>query len=412
MLRRIPFVALALTVLLLSIVLLPGIQAYALTATLPARTNTPTTTITRTPTAACVAPTYYVTVTPSVSTVQVGDQITVSAYTNVGIADYTLYITDNATGTTQSATDPIFTPISNATMRAPASWTLTAVRAGSVSFRVGVYGEIQTCSGGSLAWIFTSKSGTSGNVTVNPTSTPTPVGALPDLTVLSITEYSYTLPIPTLNPQGCWTPASSSKLGLRVTIQNIGAANAGSFVLDLNGYHQSGISLAAGQTLALDFPIPLTRSRIATVDSTGLVAESNETNNTYSLTLTAATSTSTGTAVATMCTARTATATPTITATVTKTLTPTLTIPPVGGTCSPVSATVTAPFTKDGAGTFCWQSSNLGTYANSWNLSALTINGVNYVNTYVPAASYPAKINGYWYVVYSGNYAWSHFEAK
>ena len=83
-----------------------------------------------------------------------------------------------------------------------------------------------------------------------------------------------------------------------------------------------------------------------------------------------------------------------------------------GGTCSPVSATITAPFTKDGAGTFCWQSSNLGGYINSWNTTSVTINGVNITNLYMASSSYPAKIGGFWYVTYNGPYAWSHFEAK
>lgn len=83
-----------------------------------------------------------------------------------------------------------------------------------------------------------------------------------------------------------------------------------------------------------------------------------------------------------------------------------------GTTCSPVSATITAPFTYDGVGTFCWQSSNLGGYVNSWNTSSVTINGVNITNLYMAAGSYPAKIGGYWYVAYNGPYAWSHFEAK
>ena len=83
-----------------------------------------------------------------------------------------------------------------------------------------------------------------------------------------------------------------------------------------------------------------------------------------------------------------------------------------GSTCSPVSATITAPFTKDGAGTFCWQSSNLGSYVNSWNTTSVTINGVNITNLYMASGSYPAKIGGFWYVAYNGPYAWSHFETK
>ncbi len=105
------------------------------------------------------------------------------------------------------------------------------------------------------------------------------------------------------------------------------------------------------------------------------------------------------------------------TSTFTPTPTPTRTFTPTptgtgGLACSPVTASIAAPFTYDGAGTFCWQTSNLGSYINSWNLSSLIINGVDYTNKYVLTSSLPAKINGYWYVSYVGNYAWSHFEAK
>ena len=111
----------------------------------------------------------------------------------------------------------------------------------------------------------------------------------------------------------------------------------------------------------------------------------------------------------------TPTRTPTVTLTPTRTptLSPTPTTPtPSGGTCNPVDATIVAPFTKDGAGNLCWQSSNLGSYINSWNTTSVTLNGVNVTNVYVGSGSYPAKINGYWYVTYNGPYAWSHFEAK
>ena len=80
--------------------------------------------------------------------------------------------------------------------------------------------------------------------------------------------------------------------------------------------------------------------------------------------------------------------------------------------CSPVTSTITAPFAFDGAGTFCWQSSNLGNTINSWNLASLTVNGVNYANTHAFASNLPSKINGFWYVSYTGNFPWSHFEAK
>ena len=110
------------------------------------------------------------------------------------------------------------------------------------------------------------------------------------------------------------------------------------------------------------------------------------------------------------------TSTPTTGASPTRTFTPlapTVTpTQPSGSTCSPVTSAITAPFTFDGVGVFCWQSSNLGAYINSWNLTNLTVNGVNYTNVYVAAGSLPAKINGFWYIGYSSSVAWGHFEAK
>ena len=104
--------------------------------------------------------------------------------------------------------------------------------------------------------------------------------------------------------------------------------------------------------------------------------------------------------------------TPTSGASPTRTLVPSATPTNGIGTCSPLTSTITAPFTFDGAGTFCWQSTNLGTFVNSWNTSSVTINGVNVSNVYMAAGSYPAKINGFWYVSYASTVAFGHFEAK
>ncbi len=147
-----------------------------------------------------------------------------------------------------------------------------------------------------------------------------------------------------------------------------------------------------------------------------------------------ATSTKTLTPAITNTPTRTSTAGPTATRTRTPTVGPSLTptrtsttggptatrtlnvtattTPPAGGACSPVTSTITAPFTFDGAGTFCWQSSNLGSYINSWNTTSITINGVNATNIYIASGSYPAKIGGFWYISYNSAVAWGHFEAK
>lgn len=112
-------------------------------------------------------------------------------------------------------------------------------------------------------------------------------------------------------------------------------------------------------------------------------------------------------------TASTPTRTPTPIAGASNTpLPPTATATSGAGACSPVSSTITAPYTFDGSGTFCWQSSALGTYINSWNTASVTINGVNVTNLYMAAGSYPAKIGGFWYISYNSSVSWGHFEAK
>ncbi len=110
---------------------------------------------------------------------------------------------------------------------------------------------------------------------------------------------------------------------------------------------------------------------------------------------------------------RTRTPTPTL-GSGTNTLTPTATptCPCLPPPCSTTPVIVAAPFAFDGAGTFCWQSSNLGSYINSWNTTSLTVNSVNYTNVYAAAGSLPAKINGYWYVNYTSAVSYGHFEAK
>jgi hypothetical protein len=78
------------------------------------------------------------------------------------------------------------------------------------------------------------------------------------------------------------------------------------------------------------------------------------------------------------------------------------------GNCSS-PAVVVLPFKKDSAGTFCFVISGNITYVNSWNMTLLEINGVNYTNRWSNVM--PARINGKYNVRYVGPYPWSHFEA-
>jgi hypothetical protein len=84
---------------------------------------------------------------------------------------------------------------------------------------------------------------------------------------------------------------------------------------------------------------------------------------------------------------------------------------PTGGTCTPTS-TVTAPFTWDGAGVYCWQIASIPGYLNNWNNNSLTINNVNFTNLYVATGGLPAKINNNYYIAFNGSYAWSHVEIR
>ena len=526
MLRRIASIVLFISTLLLSVVFLSGSQVLALTTTPLPRTLTPTRTVTRTPTVvSCVAPTYFVTVTPSASSVNVGDQIIVSVHTNVGIANFTLSITDNATGLTQSQTDPIFTPAAPASQTpsggtTTVQWTLTAVRAGSVTLKAGASGEIQACFGGSLGFTFGASAGQSGPVTVGttPTLTPTPFvagdlgygtvsGKVTDATTgaaisgatvtcshtsftspalcsgtrttaadgtysfanvffhdtdqisvttsatgyitQTITKSSFTTAgmtanfalaaatgnLPDLIITGIsWSP-SNPQLGQAVifsaTIKNNGTvASPAGVIHDVRFMIDSGLtgpisrmsrsytqSIAPGGSALVQadttwIPTIGTNYTItAMVDSEVRITESDESNN-FSTASTLVILQPTP-----LPTTRTPTPTRTLTNTPTRTPTVTVIIPDptpsqTTGGCSPVTSTITAPFTFDGAGTFCWKSSNLGTYINSWNTTSVTINGVNISNVYIPVASYPAKINGFWYVGYSSTVAWGHFEAK
>jgi cellulose 1,4-beta-cellobiosidase len=76
--------------------------------------------------------------------------------------------------------------------------------------------------------------------------------------------------------------------------------------------------------------------------------------------------------------------------------------------CTPATA-ISVPFMKDGAGDFCYVTSNLCNYINSWNMTALEVNGTAYNNLYVPSSSI-APVGGTYTIHYVGPYAWSHFE--
>ncbi len=70
---------------------------------------------------------------------------------------------------------------------------------------------------------------------------------------------------------------------------------------------------------------------------------------------------------------------------------------------------ISIPFSYDGAGEYCWVTTQEISYVNSWGLDELTINGEDYTNVW--SSSLPDAVDGQWTIHYSGSYSWSHFEA-
>jgi len=136
---------------------------------------------------------------------------------------------------------------------------------------------------------------TPGNPTATPTRTPTPTitptltrtptptrtntptltsQLLPDLTISSMR----------IEQQNTSCLAPGDPLGVRVWVTNNGQAAAGNFVVNVNGSTQTVNGLGIGETKTVFFPgagNPVN----AVVDSTNMVTESNESNNTRSETL-------------------------------------------------------------------------------------------------------------------------------
>jgi endoglucanase len=215
---------------------------------------------------------------------------------------------------------------------------------------------------------------------------------------------------------GAWDPTNDW------SYTGVGAAGTIPVVVNNIVFYDNGVKIWGNEpstTSVTSTPVNTatrTNTPVAT-NTTGPVTNTPTPVNTLAATMTLTrtrtpTVTNTGTGISpTPGPSRTFTRTPTPTVVVP---TATLTISPTAGTgaCSPVTSTITAPFTFDGAGTLCWQAATLATYINSWNVTSVKVNGVSYNNVYATVSSLPAKINGFWYISYNSTVAWGHFEAK
>ena len=228
-----------------------------------------------------------------------------------------------------------------------------------------------------------------------PTPTVTPANpSMPDLVVGALV-YTNSNPACPNNPR------------IQVSIGNNGSAVTTPFQVTFNGETRTVNGLGFHEGAIMDFSAA-GGTKTAVVDATNLIAESVEANNSVAFMLPALTPCG-GPSLTPTLAGPTATRTRTPTAGPTATRTST---PASGSTCSPVTSTITIPFTFDGAGTFCWQASSLGGFINSWNTTSVSVNGMNATNIYIASGSYPAKIGGFYYVSYNSSVAWGHFEAK
>jgi cellulase/cellobiase CelA1 len=157
-----------------------------------------------------------------------------------------------------------------------------------------------------------------GAVGVTPTSVP------PTITATAVPTNKPDLLIPfapsvTLENSGCY---NGEALGTRVTIRNNGTANAGTFVVDINGTQETVNGLAAGTSLSI-WVSGYSNPTAIVVDANNQVAESNESNNAFNALV------AVPTAPAPCVTITPTSVPPTVTA-----VPPTVTPPPSTATCS------------------------------------------------------------------------------
>jgi len=76
------------------------------------------------------------------------------------------------------------------------------------------------------------------------------------------------------------------------------------------------------------------------------------------------------------------------------------------------AASVSIPYTADGAMNTCVFLNGTPSSLNSWNMSLVEMNGLNITNLWVSPANYPATCEGGYYLRAQGTVPWSHVEAR
>jgi uncharacterized protein YjdB len=365
---------------------------------------------------------------------------TITVTTVDGAKTATCAVTVTAGGTTTPCSNPVtktlplvqdgageFCWVVSGTINYVNSWNMQSVQINGVDYTnkwsnsmpATINGNYYIYYKANVAWAHLEVDGTSGGsttvpvtgVTVSPTTLSLTVGQTATLTATvspanatnkNVTWSSSNTSVATVSSTGVVTAVAAGSATITVTTVD-GAKTAtcavtvtGSTTVPVTGVTVSPttLSLTVGQTATLTATVSpanatnknvtwsSSNTSVATVSSTGVV-----------------TAVAAGSATITVTTvdgAKTATCAVTVTA---------------GGTTTPCNnpIAITIPFSKDGAGEFCYVSSQQPAYVNSWNMDKVEINGVDYTNKW--SNTMPAAIGGKWYIYYKGSFPWSHFEA-
>jgi xyloglucan-specific exo-beta-1,4-glucanase len=276
-------------------------------------------------------------------------------------------------------------------------------------------GTVTVTGGGITQTVTVTQAGASANsLTASPTSLSLAAAASSG-TVAITSNVSWTI-----TDNQTWlsvTPATGSNnatVTVSATANTATTARSGTVTVTGGGISRTVTVTQAGASTNSLTVSPTSLSLAATASSGTFAITSNVswtiTDNQTWLSVTPASGSNNAT-VTVSATANTATTARSGTVTVTGGgLTQTVAVSQAGAGSTPCSnpTPITLPFTKDGAGEFCYVTSGTINYVNSWNLQLLEINGVNYTNRW--SNSMPARIDGKYFIRYVGQYAWSHLE--
>lgn len=278
----------------------------------------------------------------------------------------TLTVTRTVTFTPTRTTTPLPSVTSATTFTVTRTFTSTRTPTPTYTVTPGS-GTSASTMVGTFTRTFTRTVTPTVSPTLTVTRTMTFVPSMPDLIVnmFETTFENYS------GPGDCYNTGDA--LGVRVYFQNAGSAAAGAFVVDLDGNTIMVAGLGAGAFGSVWFgPAAHSAPAVAGIDTTGIVAESNEANNGYSAMLSTPTPPQTCTPAA---------GSQTATRTFTQSLTPTLTSVPDG--FFPDNTVITGgPGNEQGSSSYTDGSGNIYIAVLEWDTGCTCY--VIYVYKYLP----------------------------